>query len=998
MLALLLLHPNEVVSADRLIDELWGDDPPQDASAALHAHVSRLRKLLEPERDGEPRVIRTVPPGYLIQVADEELDLLRFESLVAEARARLDGGDAAGAAATLREALAMWRGRPLADLENEPFARDPIRELDELWLEAVELRLDADLATGRHADLLRELSALARRHPLREGVRRRLMLALYRSGRQAEALEAYADLRRTLVEELGLEPSRELRALQEAMLRQDPELDLRRPGALRMVPRGRRGLRLALAVALALAALALVGLFGLLGSDETPEPPRADGLVVAVSPRSGEVQARVPVGATPSAVAVGEGRVWVLNADDQTISRVDPRSGASDTFAIGATPTDLAAGAGGVWVGSGGAVPRGQSAGLVATALARVDPDSRAPRATIPLPAARTAVTPGVSDHIAVTARAVWAIGPDERVRRVDPRTNRVTATIAGVRARAIAAGGGSVWTLAGDGAVNRIDARTNEVVARGTVSATSVASVAAGGGGAWISAPADGAVWRAVPGRGDRLVMHTVRVPTGMTDIAYGAGALWGVNPLRGTLTQIDADGGSVVRTIPIGGFPRGVAVGAEAVWVATAPAAGGAPPASQATAGVTPLPTSFCERPFYGGSEPAQRLVVSDLPLQGGLRLSSRQMADAMAFVLRQRGFRAGRWRVAYQSCDDAVAATRLPDRTKCAANARAYGRAPDVVAVVGPLNSDCALAAVPELNRAPGPLAIVSPLSSYVGLTRAGAGTPPGELTSLYPTERRNFLRVFPADDHQVAALALLAKRREWAPVYVLDDGDDEYGRLFAGQFERSASALALPIAGRSSWTPGAREHRRLAARVARSRPRAVFLGGQLDTGGAAVLRALRDRLGDGVAILVPGGFTPVPFLVDQAGSAASGVFLSLAGIAGADQLRKEGRRFAQTFSATLAGERLEPSAIYAAQAMEVVLDAIRRSDGTRASALRALFETRIPNGLLGSVSFDRSGDIETSPVTILRVEPGARTLANLPDVSVDRVLQVPVGLLR
>ena len=861
VLSLLLLQANEVVSADRLIDELWGDHPPQDEAAALQAHVSRLRKLLEPERDGERRVIRTVAPGYLIEVTDEELDLLRFERLVTEGRAQLDGGDASRAAATLREALGMWRGRPLADQENESFAQAAIRELDELWLEGLELRIDADLASGRHADLVRELSALARRYPLREHVHRQLMLALYRSGRQAEALEAYGDLRRTLVEELGLEPSREVRALQEAMLRQDPELDLRQPGALQVVPRrGRLGLALALVVAL--VAIALVGLFALLGSEETPEAPRSAGLAVAVSPRSGEVQARLPVGATPSAVAVGEGRVWVLNADDQTISRIDPHSGASDTFAIGATPTDLAVGAGAVWVGSGGMVPRGQSAGLVATALERIDPGSRAPRATIPLPAAGTAVSSNAnSDHIAVTPRAVWAIGPDLRVRRVDPRANRITATIAGVRARAIAADRSSVWTLAGDGTVTRIDERTNEVLARGKVSASSVVSIAAGKDGAWISAPADGTVWRAVPGRGDRLVMDTVRVPTGMTDIAYGAGALWGVNPLRGTLAQVDPAAGSVVRTIPIGGFPRGVAVGAGTVWVATAPAAGEAPPAAQATGVVTPLPASFCARPFYGGSEPANRLVVSDLPLQGGLRLSSQQMADAMAFLLRQRGFRAGRWRVAYQSCDDALAATRLPDDTKCAANARTYGRARDVIAVVGPLNSGCALAAVPELGRAPGPLAMVSPFTSYSGLTRAGPGTPPGELRSLYPTGQRNFLRVFPADDHQVAALALLAKRLRRAPVYVLDDGDDEYGRLFASQFEHSASALGLPIAGRASWIPGAREYGRLAARVARSRPRAVFLGGQLDTSGAAVVRALRDQLGDRVAILVPSAFPPV-----------------------------------------------------------------------------------------------------------------------------------------
>ena len=450
-------------------------------------------------------------------------------------------------------------------------------------------------------------------------------------------------------------------------------------------------------------------------------------------------------------------------------------------------------------------------------------------------------------------------------------------------------------------------------------------------------------------------------------------------------------------LRTIPVGGFPRGVAVGGQAVWVATAPAAGDAPPASQTTAGVAPLPPSFCERPFYGGSKPANRLVVSDLPLQGGLRLSSQQMADAMAFVLRQRGFRAGRWRVAYQSCDDAVAATRLPDDTKCAANARTYGRTPDVIAVVGPLNSSCALAAVPELGRAPGPLAIVSPLTSYGGLTRAGPGTPPGELRSLYPTGRRNFLRVYPADDHQVAALALLAKRLRSAPVYVLDDGDDEYGRLFARQFEHSASALGLAIAGRASWKPGAPDYSRLAARVARSQPGAVFVGGQPDTGGAAVVRALRDQLGDRVALLVPSVFPP-SLLIRQAGSAGGGVFIALPAIAGTDQLQREGRRFAEKFGATLGGETLEPSAIYAAQAMEVVLDAIRRSDGTRGSVLQALFETRIRNGLIGSVSFDANGDIETSAVTILRVEPGAREQPLFPGAVVDRVLQVPVGLLR
>jgi DNA-binding SARP family transcriptional activator/ABC-type branched-subunit amino acid transport system substrate-binding protein len=992
VLALLLVNAGTAVSSDRLIDELWGEDPPRDAGAALQAHISRLRKLLEPDHGGEPRVIVTTSAGYVIRVGPGELDLLRFEELVAAGRRQLDAGEADAAGKALREALALWRGRPLANLETEAFAQQPIRDLDELWLDGLEARIDADLRCGRHADLTRELAAVARRHPLRERLRAQLMLALYRSGRQAEALESYAELRRTLVEERGLEPGRELRELQEAILRQDPALDAsaRTRPAVRSARRRRRWLAgLAGAGAAAAAIVLVVGQ----GGDAVPPASSSRGFVAVVSPSSGAIQARVAVGATPSAVAVGDGRVWVLNADDQTLSRIDPRTRATDTFATGATPTDLAAGQDAVWVGSGGRVRRVQAPGLVATSLARLDADTHAPRATIPLPRARATVTDAVTDHIAVGAGGVWVIGPDGRVLRIDPRTNRVMAAISGVRARAIAADAASVWTLADDGRVSRIDAATNALVGRGRIDATAVASIAAGRGGAWVSAPDDEALWRIVPGRGDRLVMSTVRVATGTTDLAYGAGALWAVNPLRGTLARID---GNAVRVSAIGGFPRAVAVGAGAVWVAAS--AADAASASPVGAGVGALPMSFCQRPFYGGDQPAQRLVVSDLPLQGGLRLSSQQMADAMAFVLRRRGFHAGRWRVAYQSCDDAIAATRLPDSDKCAANARAYGAARDVVAVVGPLNSDCAVAAIPELGRAAQPLAMVSPLASYVGLTRPAAGAPPGQLRSLYPSGRRTFLRVFPTDQHQIAALAVLAKRLDRSRVYVLDDGDDEYGRLAATQFERSARGLGLTVVGRSAWDPAKRSQRAMAERVARARPEAVFVGGRLDTGAAAVVRALRDRLGGRLAILAPEGVTPLSSLLADAGPGAAGTFVALAGVIDAEGFGAASTRFVRSLSAALGGQRPEPSAVYAAQAMEVVLDAIGRSDGTRSSVLDELFRTRMRDGLVGSVSFDRNGDVRDSPVTILRVEPGRRSVSDVPDAAVYGVVRVPTDVLR
>jgi DNA-binding SARP family transcriptional activator len=216
LLAVLLLHANDVVPTERLIDELWGESPPATVAKSIQVYVSRLRKQL-----GDGRLV-TRAPGYVLVVDASELDVARVERLVAEAA----GVDPEAAARKLREALALWRGPPLADLAYEPFARAPIARLEELRLVALEQRIDAELASGRHAELVGELEALVGEHALRERLRGQLMLALCRSGRQAEALEAYRQARRALVEELGIEPGRRLRELHEAILQQDPRLDL----------------------------------------------------------------------------------------------------------------------------------------------------------------------------------------------------------------------------------------------------------------------------------------------------------------------------------------------------------------------------------------------------------------------------------------------------------------------------------------------------------------------------------------------------------------------------------------------------------------------------------------------------------------------------------------------------------------------------------------------------------------------------------------------------
>ena len=215
VLAILLTRPGEVVSRDRLIDELWGGEPPSSAVSVLQTYVSHLRKALG------GGVLQTKASGYSIDVEGHDLDLTRFERILDEAR-NVSGERAAG---LLRDALALWRGPALADFAYEPFAQAEIARLEELRLVALERRIEADLELGREAELIGELETLAAKHPLRERIRRLLMLALYRAGRQAEALDAYQAARHALVDELGIEPGRELQELERAILRHDAALD-----------------------------------------------------------------------------------------------------------------------------------------------------------------------------------------------------------------------------------------------------------------------------------------------------------------------------------------------------------------------------------------------------------------------------------------------------------------------------------------------------------------------------------------------------------------------------------------------------------------------------------------------------------------------------------------------------------------------------------------------------------------------------------------------------
>ena len=222
LLAVLALHAGEPVSADRLVDELWGENPPPTARTVVHGLVSRLRSVLEP-RSAEARpgaLLETIAAGYRLAIEPDAVDAHRFKRLIDEAR----GAAAEVRAAQLSSALALWRGPSFADFAYEPFAQRPITALEDLQTQAIEDRIEADLTSGRAGDLVPELEQLIKDNPFRERLRGSLMLALYRSGRQADALQAYHDARSMLVEELGIEPGPALRELETAILKQDPAL------------------------------------------------------------------------------------------------------------------------------------------------------------------------------------------------------------------------------------------------------------------------------------------------------------------------------------------------------------------------------------------------------------------------------------------------------------------------------------------------------------------------------------------------------------------------------------------------------------------------------------------------------------------------------------------------------------------------------------------------------------------------------------------------------
>ena len=545
LLALLLVHANEVVPIDRLIDELWGERPPPTAQTGLQVYVSQLRKLLGANR------IETRGPGYALRIDEGELDRNRFEMLARDGR--------------FAEALAVWRGPALADFAYEPWAQAEIVRLEERRLACVEALIDRELEAGRAAELVGELEALVAANPLHERFRAQLMLALYRSGRQADALDAYQTARRKLVDELGIEPGQELKGLQQRILAQDAELEPpRRQPAGRLDTRDRRAWRerraliglivLAVLVAAAVAAL-------LLGRDEaSPAVEVVGSSVVRIDPKTNRIRSVVPVGNAPVALASAGQNLWVANRADDTLTRVDMRSHETRTFGGFDFPISLAAEGPRVWVGSES--PRG---------LVAIDGTTGSVLERLP-------IAPGPPGFVAFGEGSLWVshgvffpgLRPegDSAVSRIDVLARDVeTARLrVGDSTSWMATGGGAAWVvLTGPGQLLRIDAHDGS--RQQIMVGSAPLGVAVGFDAVWVAAANDDTVRRVNATTGS--VERVVSVGDQPFPVATGAGSVWVGNHRDGTVSRIDPVTGEVVDTIRLEFFPTAIHVAGGAVWV---------------------------------------------------------------------------------------------------------------------------------------------------------------------------------------------------------------------------------------------------------------------------------------------------------------------------------------------------------------------------------------------------------------------------------------------
>jgi YVTN family beta-propeller protein len=569
LLALLALNVNAPVSTDRLIEGLWGEVAPPSAVKMVQLYVSQVRRLL----DGGDGVIVTRGRGYELRLRADAVDAVRFERLVEDA-----SGVDERAGPLAREALALWRGRPLDDIADQPFAGAEIRRLDEQWLRACELAIGEALAAGDHRRVLGELDELVAAHPLREGIHGQRMLALYRSGRQADALEAYRHARAVLVREAGVEPGPELRRLHAAILEQDPSLDLpaARSAPAPLAPaRVRHWRAIALGAALFVAAALAAVVVVMSGSDSSPPAVPANAVAI-IDPSENAVVGTISLDDGPGPIAAGAGGLTVLNLNSQSLAHIDPaRRRIVATAGVGGSPGNLAFSADDLWVikhcgeGTPGSMFRyvmGSDGAINVTDAEEISLAGIA-GASRPSP-----IQTGAGCGMAADATSVWvATSTPPGLARIDVNAAGVARVARAAPLRffpvAIALGAGSAWIPEGErNRVVRIDPKTLVRMALVDVGDDPVA-LTSGLGAIWVANYGDGSVSRVDPLTNG--VIKAISVGANPSALAVGRDSVWVANSGDGSVSRIDPRTNRVTATVAVGHRPQGIAVAKGAVWV---------------------------------------------------------------------------------------------------------------------------------------------------------------------------------------------------------------------------------------------------------------------------------------------------------------------------------------------------------------------------------------------------------------------------------------------
>jgi branched-chain amino acid transport system substrate-binding protein len=373
-----------------------------------------------------------------------------------------------------------------------------------------------------------------------------------------------------------------------------------------------------------------------------------------------------------------------------------------------------------------------------------------------------------------------------------------------------------------------------------------------------------------------------------------------------------------------------------------------------------VNALPSSSCGPIVYKGSGKPDFIIASDLPLQGAIRAQTVQISRAMIWALQQKGFKAGSWKIGYQSCDDSTAQSGGWDSGKCATNARLYATNTSVMAVVGTFNSGCAKIEVPILNRShPGPVLMVSPANTNVGLTKKWD---PGEPQKYYPTGVRNYARVVATDDIQGPADAMWSKSLGVKKVFVLND-KQTYGFGVATTYKTAATKLGMKVVGFQGWDAKASSYEALANTIKASGATAVFLGGIACNNGAKLMQDIKS-VNPKIILQMPDGFSDP----NANGAVGNGAYISVAG-APPSALTGFGATFVKSFGKSI-GATPNPYAAYGAQSMLVALQAVGLHGGDRAAISRSVFGLHVVNGVLGTFTINKNGDTSLTPITVYK----------------------------